>query len=127
MNQQVAADTYFRNSILTAPPEKLTLLLYSGCLRFIRLCKRSIEEQNFEQAHKYNLRAQTIITQLTVGLNMSVPISNQYFSLYSFVREQLIQGNIAKNVHCIETAEEMVQEMKETWEELLKNKKTEGR
>lgn len=49
MNYQQPHQAYQQNSIQTASPGELTMMLYNGCLKFIRLAKKGIENENIEQ------------------------------------------------------------------------------
>ena len=39
---------YQKNSIETATPAELTLMLYEGCLKFIRIAKHAIQKEDAE-------------------------------------------------------------------------------
>ena len=55
-----AYDTYKQNSILTASPEELTLMLYNGLIKFIMIAQRAIEEKDIQKAHDNIIRAEDI-------------------------------------------------------------------
>ncbi len=40
---------YQTNSVTTASPGELTLMLYNGCLKFLHLGKKAIEEGNVQE------------------------------------------------------------------------------
>lgn len=50
---------YQNNSIATASPGELTLMLYNGCLKFIHLAKKAIENKNFEEKIKTSKKRKT--------------------------------------------------------------------
>jgi len=66
---------YKENSVNTATKEELTLMLYDGCIKFMNLAKIGIEEKNIEKANDNLLKAQAIITELDITLNMDIEIS----------------------------------------------------
>ena len=69
-----AYQQYQYNSIMSAPPERLLIMLFEGALKFVRLAKKDIEEKNMDGAN-YNLtRAQDIIAELDQSLDMSYDI-----------------------------------------------------
>ena len=44
-----AAEAYKRQQIMTATPEALTLMLYDGCLRFMKEGLEAMEQKKWEQ------------------------------------------------------------------------------
>ena len=44
-----AYNAYKQNSINTASPGELTLMLYNGCIKFLNLARKAIEEKHFEE------------------------------------------------------------------------------
>lgn len=62
--------SYQQNSVNTASPGELTLMLYNGCLKFINLAKKAIEDKKMEEKNVNLIKAQKIIQELMVTLNM---------------------------------------------------------
>lgn len=44
--------SYLENSVQTASPGELTLMLYNGCLKFLKLAKKAIEEKSIQQKNE---------------------------------------------------------------------------
>lgn len=116
---------YKQNSVLTASPEELTLMLYDGCLKFMRQGKLFIEENNIEGAHNSINKAQAIIEELDVTLNMDISISENLRLLYQFMLQQLIEANIKKEISYIDSVYPMVEELRDTWKEAMRRAKIE--
>lgn len=116
---------YKQNSVLTASPEELTLMLYDGCLKFMRQAKVFIQEQNIEGAHISITKAQAIIEELNMTLKMEIPISESLRPLYQFMVEKLIEANIKKEVKYIDIVYPMVEELRDTWKEAMRRAKIE--
>ncbi len=115
-----ALNTYKQNTVLTATPEELTLMLYEGAIKFMKIAKYSIENKDLERAHYSLIRAQDIILELNYSLDMNYEISNDFRSLYDFIHEKLVDANINKEIQPIDEALEIAEEMKETWKEVMK-------
>lgn len=111
---------YQQNSVNTASPGELTLMLYNGCLKFINLAKRAINDKNIEEKNTNIQKAQNIINELMVTLNQDMAISKQMLPLYDFVRTKLIEGNVKNSVSSLEEAEAIVTEFRDTWKEVIK-------
>lgn len=110
---------YRQNAVNTATPGELTLMLYDGCLKFIRLAKEAINQENIEEKNKNIQKAQNIITELMVTLDMKYEISKQIMPLYDFVRSKLIEANVKNSVQSLEEAETIVTEFRDTWKEVI--------
>ena len=111
---------YQENSVLTASPGDLTLMLYNGCLKFLNLAKKAIEEKNITEKNTHLQKAQNIINELMVTLNMDIEISKQMMALYDFVRIKLIEANVKNDLAALEEAESIMIEFRDTWKEVIK-------
>ncbi|WP_353092989.1 flagellar export chaperone FliS [Tissierella praeacuta] len=115
-----ALNKYKQNSVLTATPEELTLMLYDGAIKFMNIGKYSIESKELEKAHSSLMRAQDIILELNYSLDMNYDISKELRGLYDFVLAKLVDANISKDSKAIEEAIEIVNSMRDTWKEVMK-------
>lgn len=115
-----ALNQYKQNSVLTATPEELTLMLYEGAIKFMNIAKYSIENKDTGKAHTSLIRAQDIIMELNYSLDMNYDISHELRSLYEFVLSKLIDANIKKDATAVDEAIYVVNEMKDTWKEVMK-------
>ena len=110
-----AYQQYQYNSIMSASPERLMIMLFDGALKFVKLARKDIEQKNLAGAN-YNLtRAQDIITELDQSLDMSYDVSENLASVYDFIYRQLVNANIKKDVYGLDIVESMLTELKDTW------------
>ncbi|WP_392454479.1 flagellar export chaperone FliS [Chryseomicrobium aureum] len=114
-----ASQIYQTNAVQTASPQELTLMLYNGCLKFIKLASRALEEKNIEQKHIHLVKAQAIITQFRITLDMDIPISKDLDVLYMFINEKLIEANTTNNQETLALAEDLVRELRDTWKTMM--------
>ncbi|MDU5079724.1 flagellar export chaperone FliS [Tissierella sp. P1] len=115
-----ALNQYKQNAVLTATPEELTLMLYEGAIKFMNIGKYSIENKDMEKAHSSLLRAQDIILELNYSLDMNYDVSKGLRKLYDFVLTKLVDANINKDSKAIEEALTVVNDMRDTWKEVIK-------
>lgn len=115
---------YKQNSIMTASPQELTLMLYNGALKFIGLSKIYIEQKNIPKTNESIIRAQDIIQELNITLNMDYEISKGLRSLYTYILDLLVDANISKDIKYLDQAAQMVTELRDTWKEAIKISKT---
>lgn len=110
---------YKNNSVTTASPGELTLMLYNGCLKFIHLAKKAVEENNFEGKNTNIQKAQNIIQELMVTLNMDYEISNNLMSLYDYINRRLMEANMKNDVAILEEVEGFVADFRDTWKQVI--------
>ncbi|MFA8437304.1 flagellar export chaperone FliS [Pueribacillus sp. YX66] len=110
---------YENNSVTTAAPGELTLMLYNGCLKFIKQAKRAMEENNFEDKNMNIQKAQNIISELMVTLNTDIPIAKQMMQMYDYMNRRLIEANIKNNAEVLDEVESYVVEFRDTWKEVV--------
>ena len=118
-----ALNQYKQNTVFTATSEELTLMLYEGAIKFINIGKINIENKDTVKAHEALMRAQDIIIELNASLNMDYEISNNLRSIYDFIMERLVDGNIQKDIAPLDEALELLQELRSTWKEAIKEVK----
>ena len=110
-----AAEAYKQQQLMNAPPEQLTLMLYNGCLRFMEDGIQAIENNNFEDANTNLQKAQRIISEFRLTLNMEYEIAHQLMPLYNYVYDRLVEGNIKSNVEPVKIAQEIITELRDAW------------
>jgi flagellar protein fliS len=110
---------YKENSVNTATKEELTLMLYDGCIKFMNLAKIGIEEKNIEKANDNLLKAQAIITELDITLNMDIEISKNMHSLYDFALSRLVDANLKKDASLIDDAKSVIVDLRDAWKEAM--------
>jgi len=118
-----ALNQYKQNTVFTATKEELTLMLYEGAIKFINIGKLNIENEDTVKAHEALMRAQDIVIELNASLNMDYEISNNLRSIYDFVLEKLVDGNIEKEIAPLDEALEILQDLRDTWKEAMKEVK----
>lgn len=95
-------------------------MLYNGCIKFINQAKQFIEQKDIEKANNAIIRAQDIIQELLVTLNMGYEISKNLAALYDFMYRRLIDANISKDVEALDEVLDLVTELRDTWKEVIK-------
>ncbi len=120
-----AAEAYRRQQIMTATPEALTLMLYNGCLKFITEGTEAMEKKDYEQANVSLQKAQNIISEFRVTLNMDYEISHQLMPLYNYCYDRLVEGNLKSDVAQLQEAKDIVTELRDAWAQAMKKARAE--
>ena len=121
MPHKQSADAYLRTQVMTAPPERLQMMLYDGAIRFAELGKQAMVDGDIEATHHNLLRAQRIMTEMISALRPEVDRSlcEKMCSLHAFVYRRLIHANLHKDVQAVDDALRILRIQRDTWEELI--------
>jgi flagellar protein FliS len=116
-NQSAA---YKQQSILTAPPGRLVVMLYDGCLRFLFQSAYAMREGDRRQSQDRMRRAEAIIDELTVTLDheRGGEIASRLQGIYAFCRRHLIEAAAEQDPNKIEEVSELLGELREAWSEI---------
>ncbi|WP_456273265.1 flagellar export chaperone FliS [Bacillus sp. AK031] len=111
--------TYQNNSVSTASPGELTLMLYNGCLKNIQFAKKAIVDKQVEVKNTNIQKAQNIISELMVTLNMDIAVSKNIMALYDYLNRRLIEANLKNDTEILEEIEGFVTEFRDTWKQVI--------
>lgn len=111
---------YQQNSIMTAGPAELTLMLYNGAIKFCNSGLEAIEKKNIEQAHTFIIKSQKIIEELQLTLDDNYPIAKEIRPLYVYINKLLVQANICKDKQPLLEAKELIVEFRDLWKQVVK-------
>ena len=120
-----AAEAYKRQQVLTATPEALTLMLYNGALRFMTEGREAIEKKEYEEANNSLQKAQNIITEFRVTLNMEYEIAHQLLPLYNYVYDRLVEANMKSDIQQLDEAKNIITELRDAWAQAMKKARAE--
>ena len=120
-----AAEAYKRQQIMTATPEALTLMLYNGCLKFIDEGIQSVKDQKWEDANTSLQKAENIISEFRITLDMDYDISKQLMPLYNYTYDRLVEGNKKSDVTMLEEARSIIKELRDAWAQAMKKARQE--
>ena len=120
INNSAAFNAYKQNSVTTASPGELTLMLYNGALKFLGKSKVAIQEGSIEELNTNLKKTQAIISELMSTLKLEEPVAEQMFVLYEYMNRRLIEANITSDVTIINEVEELMMEFRDTWKEVIK-------
>ena len=120
------ARAYQSQSILTASPGQLVLLMYDGALRFMNQAHAAFElpeetPRRIEMINTALLRAQAIIAELRANLNHEVggEVAANLDRLYEYHLRRLFYANMRKDVSAVIEVEGLVRVLRESWAEML--------
>lgn len=121
-----AFTAYKAVSISNSKPEDLVMMLYTGLVRFIKQAQKAIEENNIEKTHENITRAQDIISELEVSLDMEYEISHNMMLLYDYMYRRLVDANVKKDRVILDEVLKFVIEFRDTWDQAMKSVSQQG-
>ena len=115
-----AAEMYQQNSVKTASPAKLTLMLYDGAVKFCNIALEAIETDNIQKANVNIKKVENIIVELRVSLDMKYPVAKEFDTVYDYIYRRLVEGNMKKDKEILQEALKHIKTMRETWKEVMR-------
>lgn len=110
---------YQQNSVTTASPGEVTLMLYNGCLKFIKQANLAIEKKQIEDKNTSIQKAQKIIKELMLTLNMDLEISKNLSVMYEYINHRLTEANVKNDESILKEVEGLVVEFRDTWKQVV--------
>ncbi|WP_186646953.1 flagellar export chaperone FliS [Fluviispira vulneris] len=123
-----AFKAYQATNVTTAKPEKVLLMLYEGCIKFVRLAKTKMVEKKIAEKGKNISKALAIISELINTLDHEVggQLSADLESLYIFMMDKLIEANMYNKVEDLEVVEKLLMTLFEAWTDVVNNPRPDG-
>ena len=124
-----AISTYRETRVKTASQGQLIIMLYDEAvkhldrgLELLDLNNRGKKNPgNIEKISKSILKAQEIITELTVSLDFEQggEIAKNLFSLYTWFNKELLESNIHQDIKRITAVRNLLGELRSAWTEIV--------
>ena len=108
---------YQNNSVLTASPEKILIMLYDGAIRFVRQSKLAIDDgRQADKAHSIG-KAMAIITEFSNTLDYEIggEIALELSRLYDFMVRELAAANAHNDAKRLIPVESILLELREAF------------
>ena len=119
MSAHPATVAYQESSVLTAPPERLVVMLYDGARRFLYQAGAAMEEGNVAHAHDRMNRAEAIIDELLATLDFSAgDVATRLESIYVFCRRHLMEARLERNPEKLADVSRLLSELRDAWAQI---------
>ena len=117
-------NVYKNNSINYASKEQLLLMLVEGAVKFCKIARQAIIDEDIKKANDSLIRTQEIFSELMVSLDTKAgEWAVQLLMVYDFIKQKLIEANMTKSVEIIDEILPLVEDINETWKEAYKRAK----
>ncbi|HEX8753692.1 MAG TPA: flagellar export chaperone FliS [Solirubrobacterales bacterium] len=120
MNGYTAASrAYTENSILTAPPERLVVMLYDGLGRFLGRAAAALREGDLRAATEPLHRAHAILDELLATLDFEAgEVAERLESIYLFSKRTLTEAQLAQDPEPVERVAGLLAVLRGAWAEV---------
>lgn len=113
-------EQYKENSVYTASPEELTLMLYNGLVKFIMKAQYAISKKDMQAAHDNIIKSQNIVQEFMATLDNRYEVSTNLLLMYDYMYRRLVEANTQKNTEILSEVLGFAKELRDTWEQAMK-------
>lgn len=127
MQESQSVQVYKEASVNTASPGMLVLMLYDGVLQALNRAEYGFSlshpVRRNEEIHNGLIRAHEILRELQQSLDLEVEseFGERMYALYGFMLDRIFEANVKKSAEGLPPVKEMLQDIRDAWEEMLKN------
>ncbi len=113
---------YRENTVLSASPAQLVVMLYDGTRRFLRQAATAMRAGEVERAHNALRSAEQIVAHLDGVLDheQGGELAEQLHSIYQFCLAYLNRARMGLEADKLEQVGEMLGELRESWAEIAR-------
>ena len=115
-----AQQAYRDSSVLTAPPERLVVMLYDGAHRFLFQAAHAMRSGDLTVTNNRMQRAEAIISELRGTLNheQGGEIAGRLESIYDFCQRHLLEARLKRDPERVEQVMKLLGELRDAWEQV---------
>jgi flagellar secretion chaperone FliS len=113
-------DEYLVTEVMTAPPQKLQLMLIDAVLRFAATAKEHWQAGNNDAAGEAILRCQQIVSEIMAGIRPEADraLAGKVSGIYAFVFRALVAAHLRSDARKLDEAISVLEIERETWQML---------
>jgi len=118
-----ASRAYTESSVLTAPPERLVVMLYDGANRFLVRAAAAIRAGDAGQAGEQLGRANAILDELlgTLDHEAGGAVAERLESIYLFCERTLVEAQLQRDADKVDRVAALLAELREAWAAIADN------
>ena len=115
-----AMSAYKESSVLTAPPERLVLMLYDGIQRFLFQAAHAMREGDLATSNTKMQRAEAIIDELisTLDHEKGGIIADRLNAIYLYSRRTLGEARLQRSPDKIMEVRGLLGEIRDSWAQI---------
>lgn len=112
---------YLANTVNSASPEQLMLMLYDGAIRFLGMGIQAIENEMIDKRAYYINKASAIISEFAATLDHSqdANLAENLDALYNYMLGRLQDANLDNDSQPLEEVKTMLSDLRGTWAQAI--------
>lgn len=120
---------YLTNTVNSASPEQLMLMLYDGAIRFISLGIQAIENGLIDKRAYYINKTSAIVTEFAATLDhsMNPQLAEDLDALYNYMLNRMMEANLKNDPQRLIEVKQMLSDLRATWAQAIEINKQEMR
>ena len=119
MNASSAQAAYTQNSVLTASPEQLVVMLYDGALKFLARAAAAMRLGEASGAGVAFGRAHAILDELLATLDLDQgEIAERLQSIYVFCGRTLCEAHLESDPAKVDQVMKLLRELRDAWSQI---------
>lgn len=114
-----AQQAYRDSAILTAPPERLVVMLYDGANRFLIQAATAMRSGDLTVTNDRLRRAEAIVNELRATLDMSAgEVATNLESIYAFCQRLLLEARLKQDANKIDQVARLLRDLRDAWNQV---------
>ena len=110
---------YQQQSIMTAPPERLVVMLYDGAIRFFFQAAAAMRENARATAFERLDRGEAIVDHLLATLDMSAgEVAQRLEGVYVFCKRLLMEARLERDADKVDLVRGYLAELRDAWAQI---------
>lgn len=129
MNMNGYVNQYLTNTVQSASPEQLMLMLYDGAIRFVSLAIQAIENGLIDKRAYYINKTSAIVSEFAATLDhsMNPKLAEDLDALYSYMLKRMMDANVKNDTAPLVEVKQMLSDLRATWAQAIDINKQEMR
>lgn len=118
MNYGNLRERYVQDSVSTASPATLLIMLYDRLVLDLLRAEAALNDNNKQQASEQLLHAQDVVSELASTLDVDAwEGAKQLMSVYTFLLTTLVEANLEGDVTKVVACRELVEPLQDAWQQ----------
>ena len=120
---------YMANTVNSASPEQLMLMLYDGAIRFVSLGVQAIENDLIDKRSYYINKTSAIVSEFaaTLDYNQDAKLAEDLDALYGYMLSRMLEANLKNDAAPLVEVKDLLSGLRATWAQAIDINKKEMR
>jgi flagellar protein FliS len=114
-----SANRYLETEVLTAPPQRLRLMLIDHAIRAAQNTLAAWQESRWDDGLDASIRCRELLSELLSGIDASAsPLANDVAGIYAFLFNTMTDASVARDEQKLRDVLRILEIERETWRQV---------